>query len=167
MGVKLSAVVNVTMTDDYWSAGLDPYEFDTDKMGNPYSEHNPNDPNGASRASGVVHPSMIVLIVVGLVLVVGGCGVFFLKWQRRRFRDCPWNSGNLLDPLSFAWESNDDERSIGRQAQDVSVLTFTNPNYSPSAPDVVVEKKTFSWQRWKYDRHQERVYDMQVVLALI
>ena len=51
-----------------------------------------------------------------------------------------------------------------RQAQQaVSVLTFTNPNYSPSAPDVVIpEKKTFSWQRWKYDRSQERVYDMQV-----
>lgn len=24
-----------------------------------------------------------------------------------------------------------------------------------------VPKKTFSWQRWKYDRTQERVYDMQ------
>jgi len=50
-----------------------------------------------------------------------------------------------------------------RQPQQVSVLTFTNPNYSPSAPDVVAaEKKTFSWQRWKYDRNQERVYDIQV-----
>jgi hypothetical protein len=49
----------------------------------------------------------------------------------------------------------------------VSVLTFTNPNYSPSAPDVVVaEKKGFSWQRWKYDRTQERVYDMQVNLLI-
>jgi hypothetical protein len=51
----------------------------------------------------------------------------------------------------------------GGGTQQVSVLTFTNPNYSPSAPDVVApEKKTFSWQRWKYDRSQERVYDMQV-----
>ena len=57
----------------------------------------------------------------------------------------------------------------GGGAQQVSVLTFTNPNYSPSAPDVVVpEKKTFSWQRWKYDRSQERVYDMQVrIISLL
>ena len=49
------------------------------------------------------------------------------------------------------------------QPQQVSVLTFANPNYTPSAPDVVVaDKKTFSWQRWRYDRTQERVYDMQV-----
>lgn len=55
-----------------------------------------------------------------------------------------------------------------RPPQNVSVLTFTNPNYSPSAPDVVAaEKKTFSWQRWKYDRHQERVYDMQVDIIII
>jgi hypothetical protein len=33
---------------------------------------------------------------------------------------------------------------------------------APSAQDVnVADKKTFYWQRWKYDRTQERVNDMQ------
>ncbi|XP_046657715.1 low-density lipoprotein receptor-related protein 4-like isoform X4 [Daphnia pulicaria] len=138
-----SSVVNISASDDYWSPALDPFENDLEPTSDVYP-HNPYrlDP---SAGAGVLHPSMIVLLVVGMAALLAAMAVLLIKWQRRRYRDCPWNSSR--GP---------------RQPQQVSVLTFTNPNYSPSAPDVVVaEKKGFSWQRWKYDRTQERVYDMQ------
>lgn len=140
-------MVNVSANDDYWSPALDPSDPERHPDYDGGGDYHHRDPNGGgpSNAPGLLHPSMIVLLVVVLAALLGILAVLLIKWQRRRYQNCPWNSGRGPHP-----------------PQPVSVLTFTNPNYSPSAPDVVVaEKKTFSWQRWKYDRTQERVYDMQ------
>jgi hypothetical protein len=133
--------VNITLSD-YMEHGVDVDMTDilsTDDNGDRDADMQTD--------SGVLHPSMIALMVLGLATLVIVVILLLIRWQRQRFQRCAWNTAGR--PL---------------QPQQVSVLTFANPNYTPSAPDVVVaDKKTFSWQRWKYDRTQERVYDMQVM----
>ena len=129
--------------------------------------------NGAN-----LHPSMIVLLVVALATISTIIALLVIKWHRQRFQQCNWASGTKRKSffiycarhicksfvcLMIVWR-------LGRSgpAQQMSIRTFSNPNYSPSTPDVVVaEKKSFSWQRWKYDRNQDRVYGMQVRLGLL
>lgn len=46
-----------------------------------------------------------------------------------------------------------------------SVLTFSNPNYNASSSDVgpnasQADKRPFLWKRLKYDKSQERVYNV-------
>ena len=84
-------VVNITASEDYWSPALDPLEGDLEPTGDLYP-HNPFrfDP---SANSGVLHPSMIVLLVVGMAALLAGLAVLLIKWQRRRYRNCPWSTG--------------------------------------------------------------------------
>lgn len=88
------AVVNISASDDYWSPALDPFENDLEPTNNIYP-HNPFrlDP---SAGAGVLHPSMIVLLVVGMAALLAAMAVLLIKWQRRRYRDCPWNSSMTL-----------------------------------------------------------------------
>ena len=90
----LLAVVNISASDDYWSPALDPFENESDPNGDLYP-HNPFrlDP---SAGSGVLHPSMIVLLVVGMAAFLAAIVVLLIKWQRRRYQDCPWNSSNTV-----------------------------------------------------------------------
>ena len=81
---------------------------------------------------GVLPPSMIVLLVVSLATLLVVASLLLVKWQRRRFR----RRGGC-----GSWNGGVSSVGVGRPAppQQVSVLTFANPNYTPSssAPDVV------------------------------
>lgn len=72
---------------------MDPFENDLEPTGDLYP-HNPFrlDP---SASAGVLHPSMIVLLVVGMAALLAAIAVLLFKWQRRRYRDCPWNSSTF------------------------------------------------------------------------
>ncbi len=68
-----------------------------------------------------------------------------IKWQRRRYQDCPGIQVMLRLLLAhFASSLLTIEICIGRgpcQPQQAAVLAFTNPNCSPSTLDVIVAEK--------------------------
>ena len=67
--------------------------------------------------SGVLHPSMIALMVLGVATLVIVVILLLIRWQSQRFQRGAWNTtGRPLQP------------------QQLSVLTFTNPNYTQSTP---------------------------------
>ena len=87
-------VVNMTSGDDYWSSSYDPSDL-------LLTEHSPTDYSGKfDRAdndidddeTGIVHPSMVVLIVVVFATLIS----IIVIWQRWRYHFCSWNSSNYI-----------------------------------------------------------------------
>lgn len=92
-------MVDVTPSDDYWSPALNATDLDhhldhTDYDGG-YRHRDPGSGAGSSGAA-ILHPSMIVLLVVVLAALLAVMAVLLVKWQRRRYQNCPWNNGNVF-----------------------------------------------------------------------
>lgn len=90
-----TGVVNVSASEDYWSPALDHFELENDHANGMYPRNPFHLDPSAGAGTGVLHPSMIVLLVVGTAALLAAIFFLLLKWQRRRYQDCPWNSGQL------------------------------------------------------------------------
>ncbi|KAG8234143.1 hypothetical protein J437_LFUL007509 [Ladona fulva] len=93
-----------------------------------------------------------VLLSVG---AVGGMVMLTLVYLSRRRRR------NRSQKKCLYGEQENPEGAEGRSRGHSSVLTFSNPNYNASNSDVAgADKKPFLWKKLKYDRSQERVYEL-------
>ncbi|XP_075213619.1 low-density lipoprotein receptor-related protein 4-like [Lycorma delicatula] len=85
-------------------------------------------------------PTVVIFMSIALCLIIiSGCAIgIALVQHRRQHRSKKYYDGR-------------------------SVLTFSNPNYNASSSDVghvSGDKRPFLWRKLKYDKSQERVYDV-------
>ncbi|XP_046395098.1 low-density lipoprotein receptor-related protein 4-like [Ischnura elegans] len=132
----------------------DDYNDDDEEYDEDMEEHHGDEASnhGKHSSSNALEILSVVTLAVVVVSCLIGLSIIYVSRQKKRTR----TQKKFLYGDHESAEGGEEGRSGGCS----SVFTFSNPNYNASNVDVAADKKPFLWKKLKYDRSQERVYEL-------